>query len=824
MSEKYAVVDLETTGPNPQRDKIIQIGVVLIDDGKITDQFAQDINPECALPIHIANLTGITDRQLKSAPLFEEVAPLIYALIQNRVFIAHNINFDYQFLKYHFAQANINFDEDGIDTVELTQILYPTLESYRLEDIAKVFELTHSNSHQADSDAYATAALYLKLSEKANRLPKYLLGQLSDLAAELSYQTSTFFQSAYLSSTISQQPYVAVNGLLLKKINVNHVKAKNKPLILDEVLSRFKMEKRSIQAEMIAYLAERKILPNFIEAPSGIGKTFAYLFSILNRIEKGQRLVVSTETKLLQSQLVDEELPKILEMFGIKGTLLKSKQNYLNLTALKKNLKIATGKRTSIYQMGVLVWLLETETGDLDELNNLDLTHNFFESVRYSKDSSINQFGEYDFYHRITAQILHSTILITNHAYLLECLKQKPELFSNDILLIDEAHQWLRAIEQTQEIRINLASLLKQLEQEAFEKDNELQLRIIDTLKVTFNELMTTDTTYFDEEWFIENNSLVESLTIYLNDLLSVGTEYVDDVEQILDFFKPNQLEKVKWIAETAPFTIAENCLDVSKVNEWLTFFSEQIFISATLSFNQATDFFPKLLGIQHYEFMQFDSTIYRNQQLWVADDSPDILNLSTKEYSRFICQVIYDLIDLKRPILLLFTSQELLKQTYYHLENQLRTAVFAQGITGSNSRILKRFRYADEAILLATSSFWEGVDFPEFEKSILVITRLPFEQPENPFVKRMTLVQEQLFNNAFGDYTLPMATLKLRQAFGRNLRHQKQKSAIVMLDKRLITKGYGKRIINNLPKDLEIARASLEKIPNQITAFFKES
>ncbi|MBS7577169.1 MULTISPECIES: helicase C-terminal domain-containing protein [unclassified Enterococcus] len=824
MSEKYAVVDLETTGPNPQRDKIIQIGIVLIDDGQITDQFAQDINPECILPVHIANLTGITDSQLRSAPLFEEVAPLIYALIQNRTFIAHNINFDYQFLKYHFAQSKIDFNEKGMDTVELTQILYPTLESYRLEDIAKVFELEHSNSHQADSDAYATAALYLKLTEKVQQLPKYLLGQLSDLSGELSYQTGAFFQKAYLRSNLSQHSYVAVNGLLLKKMVVSQAKIKRSPLILAEVLKRFGMTKRPIQVEMIEYLTEKKGLPNFIEAPSGIGKTFAYLFGILNRIGKNQRLVVSTETKLLQSQLVDEELPKIAEIFGIQGTLLKSKRNYLDLTALKKNLKTATGKRTSIYQMGVLIWLLETETGDLDELNNLDLTHAFFEAVRYANHSLANQFGEYDFYQRITEQVRQSTVLITNHAYLLERLKQEPTLFSNDILLIDEAHQWLKTIEQIQEKKINLTGLIKRLEQEAFEKDSELQFRIIDILKATVDELMGNEATYFDDDWFIENSELVEALTIYLNDLLSVGTEYIEEIELLLAYFQPNQIEKVKWVADTAPFVLAENSLNVSKVNEYLAVFSEQIFISATLSFNGTTDFFPKLLGIQQYEFVRFDSTIYRNQQLWVAEDSPDILNLSTKEYSRYICQVIDKLIDLKRPILVLFTSQELLKQTYYHLENQLKNTIFAQGITGSNSRILKRFRYADEAILLATSSFWEGVDFPEFEKSILVITRLPFEQPENPFVKRMTLVQEQLFKNAFRDYTLPLATLKLRQAFGRNLRHQAQKSAIVMLDKRLITKSYGKRIINNLPTDLTIEQADLEKIPSQITAFFKES
>lgn len=820
MKKQYAVVDLETTGPNPQLDKIIQIGIVLIDEGQIVDSFSQDINPERKLPLHIVDLTQITDEQLKSAPLFEEVAQLLFSLIQGRTFIAHNVNFDYQFLKYHFWENGIEFQEKGIDTVELTQILYPSLESYRLEDITKVFNLTHQVTHQADSDAIATAELYLKLVQRSQKLPKYLLGQLAELATQLSYQTSDFFREAFFQSEKSKHPYVEINGILLKPLEKRIKPTALNKATLNQVIEDLGLEKRPIQNEMIAYLSEAKNKPNFVEAPSGIGKTFAYLFGCVDRLKQNQRLVVSTETKLLQNQLISEEIPKIERVFNIQSVVLKSKRNYLDLSAFLENIRTVKGKRTAIYQMGVLVWLLSTETGDLDELNNLDLSHHFFENVKYGGQIA-NRFGDYDFYQRIIKKLETARVIITNHAYLLECLNNPRFDFTDDILVIDEAHQWIKTIEQFQEQRIDLFQLLKNVEQEAFEKDNELQHRIVDILRNTINQLRLIDTVYLDDEWFSLNIILVESLLIYLNDLLTVGTEYEEEIITVIKYFENHDKKIVKWLVGKNPLILAENRLDVSATNQQLSIFSEQIFVSATLSFNQTTDFFPKLLGIEDYAFKKFNSTIFQNQQLWIDKDGPDILNLSQKEYSHYICEVIETLVKLKRPILVLFTSNELLKLAYYHLDSKIETPIFAQGITGSNARILKRFRYADEAILFATSSFWEGVDFPEFNQSILIITRLPFEQPEDPFVKRMTVIQERLFKNVFKDYTLPLATLKLRQAFGRNLRHQKQQSAIVMLDKRLVTKGYGKAIINNLPADLTINQEKFRKIPLMITDFF---
>ncbi|MDR1567239.1 MAG: 3'-5' exoribonuclease [Streptococcaceae bacterium] len=819
----YAVVDLETTGSSPQLDKLIQIGIVFIEHGVVVDSFSQDINPEQKLSAHIAKLTQITDAQLLRAPLFEEVAELIYTLLKDKIFIAHNINFDYQFLKYQFAQQGFDFDVKGIDTVELTQILYPTLDSYRLEDIARTFQLQLLQAHQAENDALATAELFIHLNQRADELPKQLLGQLFELSRGLSYQTGTFFGAAFARSKESAHLFTEVNGLLLKKIAKPATPLATDEVELSETLSRFGMEKRPVQAQLIDYLANDSNQTTFIEAPSGIGKTFAYLFSGVKKLKRGQRLVVATETKLLQAQLMNEELPKIEQTFQLQATLLKSRRNYLNLTALKKNFEQMTGKRGSIYQMGVLVWLLETETGDLDELNNLDLSHAFFEDVRYTTTNSFNQFGAYDFYERIKARLADSSVLVINHAYLLECLESGNLDFTDDLLVIDEAHAWLMAIAHCQERTLDLTTLFKQIEQEAFDKDNELQLRITDYLASYFRTLSVQDLLYFDEQWFEDNQQFVEAFVVYLNDLLTVGTEYHADIEQLKAFFEDRDSQSVKWLAEKAPYTIAKNTLDMSKVNQKLAVFASQTFMSATLLFDGQINFFPRLLGIEDYRFKEFQSDIYRNQSLWVIEDGLDILNLSTKSYKNYITELIVDLVSLNRPILVLFTSHELLKKTYYALENKLTIPVFAQGITGSNAKILKRFRYADEAILLATSSFWEGVDFPEFDQSILLITRLPFESPEDPFVKRMVAVWEEQFRNVFREYTLPMATLRLKQAFGRNLRHSRQQSAIVVLDKRIITRSYGKTILKNLPADLAITCSKQKKIASEIKSFFNK-
>ncbi len=151
MGQTYAVVDLETTGTDALHDKIIQIGCVLIENGKIVGEYATDINPNRPVSKTIQTLTGLSNHRLKKAPYFEEIAPSLWNFIDGSIFVAHNIGFDYHFLSEAFKQVGFDgLQMPGVDTVTLSQVAFPCEVSFKLKDLASSFGFSHDNPHQAD--------------------------------------------------------------------------------------------------------------------------------------------------------------------------------------------------------------------------------------------------------------------------------------------------------------------------------------------------------------------------------------------------------------------------------------------------------------------------------------------------------------------------------------------------------------------------------------------------------------------------------------------------------------------------------------------------
>lgn len=190
MSKRYVVVDLETTGNSWKdgKDKITQIAAVVVEGGEILEIFSSFVNPKREIPPFITELTGIDENLVKQAPLFQDVAPMIVELLQGASFVAHNVHFDWNFLKEELKQAGYaDIHCPKIDTVELAQILLPTADSYKLRDLAKKHELEHDQPHRADSDALATAELFLQFLTQIEKLPLVTLQSL--------YELSDVFQS-----------------------------------------------------------------------------------------------------------------------------------------------------------------------------------------------------------------------------------------------------------------------------------------------------------------------------------------------------------------------------------------------------------------------------------------------------------------------------------------------------------------------------------------------------------------------------------------------------------------------------------------------------
>lgn len=134
-----------------------------------------------------------------------------------------------------------------------------------------------------------------------------------------------------------------------------------------------------------------------------------------------------------------------------------------------------------------------------------------------------------------------------------------------------------------------------------------------------------------------------------------------------------------------------------------------------------------------------------------------------------------------------------------------------AQEKNGTAYNIKKRFDRGEQSILLGLGSFWEGVDFVEADRMITLITRLPFDNPEDLFVKKMSRFLLNKGKNPFKDYFLPMAILRLKQAIGRTMRRQSQKSVVLMLDRRLLTKSYGQTILESLDQEFVIFQQNFQ-------------
>lgn len=460
------VVDLETTGnAHYKGDRIIQISAVTIINLKITDQYTTFVNPGISIPPFIEELTGIDDQMLENAPSFTEIAVKIKELLTDAIFVAHNVLFDLGFLENELKEAGLVLPQmDSLDTVELAKILLPEASSYKLADLSEQLELSHLNPHQADSDALVTAELLLLMLEKAKSLPLVTLEKLADFAVHLKSDISMLFNSILASKRKSvenlPEQLEVFRGIALRKKQKPELILQDSrvvyPLDDDEKNRLLKKhidgyEIRGGQLEMMdavhaAFTNEQHAI---IEAGTGIGKSLAYLFPALYfAVTHRQPVIISTYTIQMQDQLVKNEIARLSEIlpFSFRAAILKGRNNYINMLKFEQALKDYETHFDSVMTiMQLLVWLLQTETGDMDELNFSSGGHLFRQRIRHDgwflsreKDPWLSR----DFYMHARENASNAHIVITNHAMLLKDMANEEKLLPDyHYAVIDEAHQ-----------------------------------------------------------------------------------------------------------------------------------------------------------------------------------------------------------------------------------------------------------------------------------------------------------------------------------------------------------------------------------------------
>ncbi|MCT4433867.1 3'-5' exonuclease [Lactococcus cremoris] len=787
---RYAVVDLEATDAHSSENKIIQIGIALVEGGKIVETYSTEVNPHEPLLPRISELTGLSDKQLKSAPDFSEVASEVRKLLTDSVFVAHNARFDYGLLEKSFLNAGLEFNEMlRVDTVDLARVFYPTFEKYGLEALSEKLDLAHDHPHAAVSDAYATAELLIRIEEKIQKLPRSVLEELLRHSDNLLFESKSFIQEQLDKTKIRPAAFKVVHNIATRKFK-SSVSKKNSVANLSanfsENISKLGLASRSKQ-EKLAHLMETEfthLQASFIEAPTGLGKTYGYLLPL---VAAGQRIVVSTATKVLQKQLVNDVAPKLAETFGLKMAKIVGTKNYISLRKFSELLLNNTdGKNFEIFKMKILIWLTETKTGELDEISKVMTNDDYFDGIRHDGYVNTKHFHyEQDFWLRAQKEAEQAEIKVVNHAYLIERLADYPETFlENRVLVVDEAQQLFPIMENAGQKSIKITDELLKIDSESSENP-QLTKRLQESLVFQLNKKeldLSKIKIDADELGLTELSALLEAdnqIVWRENDILYSSDQDFYNFERLIP-------------KETKLFVLG-----------------------ATLSLSKDKPSFPELLGFKDYRFFKIEGSQATNQELLTMADAPNIKNVSLIDYADYTADTIAELAKLNLPIVVLFTSKMSLTFVAEKLSAE-GIDILAQDINGSPAQIKKKFDKGEGKILLGLGSFWEGVDFDKQNQVILVIPRLPFATPDDILTKKYA----KKFENPFYDFNVPMATLKMRQAIGRVNRRKNQYSSIVVLDKRLGGKSYAKRMRKNLSEALPVKMLSLLDTISEIKNF----
>ncbi|MFO7305235.1 MAG: ATP-dependent DNA helicase [Gammaproteobacteria bacterium] len=580
-----------------------------------------------------------------------------------------------------------------------------------------------------------------------------------------------------------------------------------------------------------------------VEAGTGTGKTFAYLAPALN---SSKRVIVSTGTRTLQDQLYHRDLPMIAQALGrpVRVALLKGRANYLCLhrLSLAEQQAAARGMRreVAVALPEIREWSRITRTGDIAEVHRLSDEHPVWPWVTSTRENCLGADCEmFERCHVVHArrEAQAADVIVVNHHLLLADLVLKEEGFGDllpgaDAVIIDEAHQFPDIASSF----LGFAVSSRQIELLARDLEAELLLchapiegcaALAQTLERQLRDLEATlDLKHGRRElaeWPAEVFEAIEQIQASLVELARKLEAAADDspglvalrrrsadiaerLHALLDTEAAVQTASVRWAQLSrhgmslhyVPIDVSDQlgALIDAHASAW-------IFTSATLAVGDEFSHFERRIGLVGATSARFESPFdyARQTLLYLPRD------LDAPSSSRYTEQVI----DAALPVLqasggrafLLFTSHRALREAadilLRKLGPELPYPVYVQG-DGPRDVLLKKFREAGNAVLLGTSTFWEGVDVKGAALTVVVIDKLPFAVPDDPVLKARIDAISRRGGNPFFEEQVPRAVLALKQGVGRLIRDPEDFGVVVLCDPRLRTRGYGRIFLDSLP------------------------
>ena len=644
--------------------------------------------------------------------------------------------------------------------------------------------------------------------------------------------------------------FFAPGGILETNANAENIKCELRP------------QQRAMANAIAASLCDGEHL--CVEAPTGVGKSFAYLVPLVYRAKRHCRpAVISTETINLQEQLINKDIPFLQKILGIeiKASIAKGRRNYLcrrrfamlsgeqrDMLLPNPSLALDIERITRFLEKGGegskddMAFRIDREVWNLiccESGNCMKAKCPFFRSCCYFK--ARKQWEESD-------------IIVANHALFFTDLAMRcaegaaGALLPNyGAVLFDEAHTLEDSAANHLGVRLSrplVTSMLNRIYNPDNAKGLLMQKNTVSpevrgyvaaardescAFFAAFEELLDRRDETAVEITHPEN--FIDNLTPKLMRLAGALQALADDEDEEDDSFK-TELESMisrcretvdgldAFMHRTMPEAVyyAEDdqggvCLNATPLNiaEILSdlLFNQDftvILCSATLTVRNRFDYFTARSGFTG-RTLQLDSPFSPDQaKIRIVRDMPDP---KSREYKEALADEIFSAVELTDgKAFVLFTSYELLRYCKENLHNDFldhKWLLLAQGSGSSRSQLLRDFREDINSVLFGTDSFWTGVDVPGEALSHVIITKLPFAVPSHPLIAARMRKIESEGGNSFSHYSLPEAVLKFRQGAGRLIRNRSDRGYITILDPRMITRSYGRMFLESLPYQSEI-------------------
>ncbi len=603
-------------------------------------------------------------------------------------------------------------------------------------------------------------------------------------------------------------------------------------------------QRQMAQAVAGALADERALL---VEAGTGTGKTLAYLVPAL---ASGKRVVISTGTKALQEQLASKDVTLLSAMArsGVRAAVLKGTSNYVCRRRLARE-EIVSGADAADELVTVRGWIGRSDVGDRAELTSLSENSPIWQRITTSADGRLGAkcpYIEHCFVAKARKRAERAELVIVNHHLFFADFALRRRGFGArvlpdfDAVIFDEAHQLEDIIATHLGPNISsraIASLCAELEEH---DESWIEKRLLEWLLRCSADFfaaiaarvpdLSSGRSDIPEHLFAESavRDAWLKLDTALDDVarsacLRADRELINDdataalqaaamrAEQLRDaaaeIAEPNEPPCGQWIESTSAGIVlcAAPGSAAKIVAEVLDETPAAIFTSATLTTEGSFSFIRSRLGLEEQtaESIALASPFdYESQALlYVPRDLP---GPSEPGFLPAAAIRIAELLEFSGGgAFVLFTSWKSLNAVAAQLRQSGTRQLLVQG-EAPKSSLIETFRREGDAVLLATSSFWEGVDVAGDALRSVIIEKLPFVVPTDPLHKARMKRIEEAGGDPFASYQLPAAALSLKQGFGRLIRSRQDRGTVTILDKRLVTRRYGRSFFDTLPLGLK--------------------